>query len=67
MEANKTSKEFGPRYGRKIRARVQGVESKRTRRQSCECGGRLKRVSAGVFTCRKCGKKTTSGAYYKNG
>jgi large subunit ribosomal protein L37Ae len=66
-EESKTSKGFGSRYGRKIRARVQEVETKRTRKQSCDCGGRLKRVSAGVFICRKCGKKMTSGAYYKNG
>jgi large subunit ribosomal protein L37Ae len=55
---------LGPRYGRKIRARVNEVEKKQRVKQECpKCGKSSKRVGSGIFECPNCGK-FTGGAYY---
>jgi large subunit ribosomal protein L37Ae len=55
---------LGPRYGRKIHARVTEVEKKQRVKQECpQCGKSAKRVNPGVFECPTCGK-FTGGAYY---
>lgn len=57
---------YGPRYGIRIRRRLQEVESQMRERHPCpECNtGILKRVGAGIYECRKCGIKIASSAYY---
>ena len=57
--------ELGPRYGRKIRARVAEIAKRQRAKHSCpSCGGAtVKRISAGVYQCKKCDVKFTSGAY----
>ena len=59
------SGKLGPRYGRKIRARVANIEKNQRGKHSCPSCGRdtVKRVSAGVYECKKCNTKFTSGAY----
>lgn len=55
---------LGPRYGRKIRARVTQIEKKQRVAQACpQCGKEAKRVGSGIYNCAKCGK-FTGGAYY---
>ncbi|MBN1385540.1 50S ribosomal protein L37ae [Candidatus Woesearchaeota archaeon] len=57
---------FGPRYGRKIRAKVADVEKVQKARQKCPyCNSlKVKREAAGIFFCSKCLSKFTSKAYF---
>lgn len=57
---------YGPRYGIRIRRRLQEVESLKQEKHPCpQClTGVLKRVSTSIFECRKCGVKIASSAYY---
>ena len=56
---------FGVRYGRKIRKRVADIEKKQKKFYVCpSCNVvRVKRVSAGIWKCKKCGLKFTGRAY----
>ncbi len=56
---------FGPRYGKKARDLVNKIESKAKKRYKCPSCSRktVKRVSNGIWECRKCGKRFASGAY----
>lgn len=62
----KSAGRFGSRYGRGIRDRVVNVEEKQRRFHECpSCGfNKVKRVSTGLFRCRKCSAVFTGGAYY---
>jgi large subunit ribosomal protein L37Ae len=62
----KSAGRFGSRYGRGIRDRVVNVEEKQRRFHECpSCGfNKVKRVSTGLFRCRKCDAVFTGGAYY---
>lgn len=57
---------YGPRYGIRIRRRLHDVETEMREKHPCpECNtGVLKRVSTGIYECRKCGVKIASSAYY---
>jgi large subunit ribosomal protein L37Ae len=56
---------FGPRYGSTVRKRYIKVITEMKRPHRCpQCGFlRVKRVSVGVWGCRKCGFTFTGGAY----
>lgn len=56
---------FGPRYGRKVRLRVETIEEKMHEKHRCpQCGrSAVERVSTSIWRCRKCGTKFTGGAY----
>jgi large subunit ribosomal protein L37Ae len=60
-----TTKRLGVRYGRKLRERVGVVESEMRKRHVCpSCKApAVKRVSVGIWQCRKCNHKFTSKAY----
>ncbi len=60
-----SSKRFGPRYGKTVKSRLDSVESQQKKSYSCPyCNyKKVKRVSAGIWKCDKCGKKFTSRAY----
>jgi large subunit ribosomal protein L37Ae len=60
-----SSKRFGARYGRKIRARVEMIESELKKKHLCPyCQKKgVKRVAKGVWECRKCSAKFTAKAY----
>ena len=65
MAEDKMGGKTGPRYGRKIRARIVEIEKKQRVKQECpKCGKGTTRVSPGVYECPSCGKKSTGGAYY---
>lgn len=56
---------LGARYGATVRKRyVKIITELRKNHQCPQCGLlRVKRVSVGVWTCRKCGYTFTGGAY----
>ena len=56
---------FGPRYGIKIRRRIDAVEKNLRKRHQCTKCLRhsVVRLSTGVWNCRKCGLKFAGGAY----
>jgi len=52
-------------FGIKIRKKLKAVELKQRKKQICPfCKGRAKRLSKGIWECKKCGKKFASGAFY---
>lgn len=56
---------FGARYGRKAKRTVKGIEEKLKMKHTCPQCDRpaVKRVSAGIWKCRKCDTVFTGGAY----
>ena len=59
-------KRFGVRYGLKLKKKVAKVEAKLRSKKTCPyCNyhGKVKRVSAGIWYCEKCGSKFTGKAY----
>lgn len=60
-----TSGRFGPRYGKKIKQAVADIEKIQRQRHICpKCNmPYVKRVSSGIWACRKCGTKFAGPAY----
>ena len=58
-------KRLGSRYGRKVRHKLQQVEIEQKRKSKCPyCNyAKVKRLSAGIYTCTKCKAKFTGRAY----
>ena len=56
---------YGVRYGRKIRQRLLDVEKAKREKKPCPncCKPALKRISAGIWQCKKCGAKFAGKAY----
>ena len=56
---------YGTRYGSRIRKRVREVEENMKAPQKCPvCETRVsKRISTGIWYCRKCNAKWTGGSY----
>lgn len=56
---------YGPRYGVRIRRRVQEIEEGLRQRHVCpNCQAvAVKRRSSGVWACRRCGAVFAGGAY----
>ena len=63
---SKSAGRFGARYGKTVRARLVAVEEKQRKKQKCPLCGRLgvKRLSKGIWKCKKCNKKFASDAYH---
>lgn len=61
----KISGTLGVKYGFTVRKRYIEVMTKRHKRYDCQrCHlGKLKRLSAGVWVCRRCGFTFAGGAY----
>lgn len=60
-----SSGKFGTRYGMRLRKRWLEVDKKRRALYECPTCKRLsvKRLSTGIWLCRKCSTKFTGGAY----
>jgi large subunit ribosomal protein L37Ae len=56
---------FGARYGRKAKRTVKAIEENMKRDHVCPQCDRpaVRRISAGIWKCRKCGNVFTGGAY----
>ncbi|MHA1130233.1 MAG: 50S ribosomal protein L37ae [Candidatus Helarchaeota archaeon] len=56
---------FGARYGSTVRKRIKRIEERMKQLHKCpQCQTRaVRRVSVGVWQCRKCDYKFTGGAY----
>lgn len=56
---------FGARYGVRVRDRIRKIENLMKQKHKCpSCNTRtVKRVSTGIWSCRKCGYTFTGGAY----
>ena len=56
---------FGVRYGRKLRTKVNAVEKVQRGKHKCPYCNRLtaKRMSPGIWQCKKCEAKFTGKAY----
>ncbi|MFH1801307.1 MAG: 50S ribosomal protein L37ae [archaeon] len=64
----KSAGRFGARYGKTVKARLVKVEEKQRKKQKCPYCSKIgvKRLSSGIWHCRKCGKKFASNTYYLN-
>jgi len=61
----KAAGRFGARYGRRVRVKIADVESIQRKKQDCIfCNGVAKRLSKGIWLCKKCNKKFASHTYY---
>ena len=56
---------YGAKYGSRIRKRVKTIEEKLKTPQKCpKCETIvIKRISTGIWGCKKCGTQFTGGAY----
>jgi large subunit ribosomal protein L37Ae len=63
---SKSTGRFGARYGRRVRAKLVKVETKQRIKQKCPFCEKLgvKRLSKGIWQCKKCNKKFASDTYY---
>jgi len=63
---SRSSGRFGARYGRSVRTKTANVEQKQRKKQKCPYCGKpgVKRLSKGIWDCKKCGKKFASDTYY---
>jgi large subunit ribosomal protein L37Ae len=60
-----SSARFGVRYGVSVRRKIDEIEGKQKKKQHCIfCMGIAKRISKGIWVCKKCGKKFAGHAYY---
>lgn len=61
----KSTGRFGPRYGKKIKDRIVKIEQKQKTKQKCPFCGKpgVKRLSKGIWQCKKCNKKFASNVY----
>ncbi|MEM3405817.1 MAG: 50S ribosomal protein L37ae [Candidatus Pacearchaeota archaeon] len=57
---------FSSRYGTKVKEKIRKIESIQRKKQKCPfCNKKkVKRLAKGIWYCRKCKKKFTSGCYY---
>jgi large subunit ribosomal protein L37Ae len=62
----KSAGRFGARYGKRVRAKLVGVETKQRIKQKCPFCGKMgvKRLSKGLWQCRKCNKKFAHDVYH---
>jgi large subunit ribosomal protein L37Ae len=61
-----TTGRYGVRYGTRTKKVVASMEKEQRKRQVCPYCERnaLKRVSAGIWKCKKCGNKFAGAAYF---
>ncbi len=62
---NKSTKRFGARYGRKVKNNFSKIENEQRRLHKCPFCSKIsvKRISTGIWQCRKCNEKFAAKAY----
>jgi len=61
----KAAGRFGARYGRRVKVKIAEIESVQRKKQHCIfCNGVVKRLSKGIWQCKKCNKKFASNTFY---
>jgi large subunit ribosomal protein L37Ae len=65
---SKSAGRFGVRYGKRIRDGIVNVETKQRVKQTCPfCKKKgVKRLSKGIWSCKKCSKKFASNTFHLN-
>ena len=60
-----SAKRFGARYGRKLKVKFSKIETEQRKLHKCPYCSKVavKRVSLGIWHCRKCNAKFTGKAY----
>ena len=60
-----SAKRFGARYGRKLKVKFSKVETEQRKLHKCPYCSKVavKRISLGIWQCRKCNAKFTGKAY----
>ena len=63
------TKRFGARYGRRTKKKFAQIETQHRSKHKCPYCNKVgvKRVSAGIWECRKCQQKFTGKAYTPKG
>lgn len=66
LKKTKSAGRFGARYGKRVRTKLVKVEVKQRVKQKCPFCNKLgaKRVSKGIWHCKKCDKKFADNIYY---
>ena len=66
LKKSRAAGRFGARYGKKVRTKLADVEVKQRVRQKCPLCSKMgvKRLSKGIWHCKKCGKKFASDVYH---
>ena len=61
----KAAGRFGARYGKRVRNKIVQIESDQRKKQKCMfCDGTAKRLSKGIWKCKKCDKKFTGRTFF---
>ncbi|MEM0465805.1 MAG: 50S ribosomal protein L37ae [Candidatus Pacearchaeota archaeon] len=61
----KAAGRYGARYGRRVRVKIAEIESIQRKKQQCIfCNGVAKRISKGIWKCKKCNKKFANHTYF---
>lgn len=65
VNAQKIIKRFGARYGKSLKLRYGKIEALQKEKYKCPyCNApKVKRISVGIWECKKCGSKFTGKAY----
>lgn len=63
---SKSAGRFGPRYGKTTKNKLVKVEEKQRKKQICPFCNKpgAKRLSKGIWNCKKCDKKFANNTYY---
>lgn len=59
---------FGSRYGKRLKVKVANIEKDQRKKHKCpDCRKfQVRRISLGIYECKKCGKKFAGKAYTPN-
>lgn len=68
LKKTKSAGRFGAKHGIRVRKKLVKVEEKQRIKQKCPFCDKLgaKRLSKGIWHCKKCNKKFAGGAYHLN-
>jgi large subunit ribosomal protein L37Ae len=65
IKIGRSAGRFGVRYGQSARRRIADIETRQRKKQICPlCGGIAKRLSKGIWKCKRCQKKFAGHAYF---